>query len=220
MTINEDAIWDAYNLLLLGSDVERIRKLLARTDLFRMSLSVPGDVVECGVFKGSSFMLWIKLLHIFAHGSTKRVVGFDMFDHFPVAAPDDQFPVDAYVKASKFEGIQPEDLYTRVEEAGFSRDRCELVAGDIGETAPDYVNQHVGFRISLLHLDLDLSEPTEAALEALYPRVVKGGVVIFDEYAIASWSESHAVDRFLKDQNIQLSTLPWARTPTAYLIKP
>ena len=42
-----------------------------------------------------------------------------------------------------------------------------------------------GFRISLLHMDLDVEEPTLKALEALWPKVCKGGVVIFDEYAIS-----------------------------------
>jgi len=33
--------------------------------------------------------------------------------------------------------------------------RVVLVDGDIAETAPSYVNASPGFKISLLHLDLD-----------------------------------------------------------------
>ena len=48
-----------------------------------------------------------------------------------------------------------------------------------------YTMSRPGFRISLLYMDLDVEEPTLKALEALWPRVCKGGVVIFDEYAIS-----------------------------------
>ncbi len=48
-----------------------------------------------------------------------------------------------------------------------------------------YSESHPGFRISLLHMDLDVEIPTLKALEALWPKVCKGGVVVFDEYAIS-----------------------------------
>ena len=48
----EEKLWDSYNDLMMSADVERLRKVLAREELFRMTLDVPGDIVECGVFKG------------------------------------------------------------------------------------------------------------------------------------------------------------------------
>ena len=60
-TANDSSLWDAYNTLLLGADVERIRKIIARYELFRMTLDVPGDIVECGVLKGSSLMLFFEV---------------------------------------------------------------------------------------------------------------------------------------------------------------
>ena len=80
--VTEDQLWDAYNNLLLSSDIDRVRKLLCRYELFNMSLSVPGDIVECGVFKGAGWMYWLKLLRLFAEGEQKRVVGFDTFGSF------------------------------------------------------------------------------------------------------------------------------------------
>lgn len=45
-------------------------------------------------------------------------------------------------------------------------------------------------------------------------------VYIFDEYACDKWSESNAVDKFLKEHpNLELKTIPWSRTPSAYLLK-
>src|SRR5688572_14044527 len=94
----DESIWDAYNLLLLGPDIERLRKLLARYDLFRMSIEIPGDIVECGVFKGAGLMFWLKLLEIYCHGSNKRVVGFDVFKGFQdISAESEARDVTAFL---------------------------------------------------------------------------------------------------------------------------
>ncbi len=62
MNENSEDIFLHYNALLLSSDTSRIRKMLARYELFRRSLEVPGDIVECGVYKGASVAYWLKLL--------------------------------------------------------------------------------------------------------------------------------------------------------------
>ena len=58
----DQELWNSYNNLLLSSDTDRIKKLLARYEVFKKAMKVPGDIVECGVFKGSGFML--SLIHI------------------------------------------------------------------------------------------------------------------------------------------------------------
>ena len=52
----DQELWNSYNNLLLSSDTDRIKKLLARYEVFKKAMKVPGDIVECGVFKGSGFM--------------------------------------------------------------------------------------------------------------------------------------------------------------------
>jgi hypothetical protein len=213
-------IWDAYNLLLLGPDVERLRKLFARYELFKMSLDVPGDIVECGVFKGSGLMLWAKLLQIFCPGSIKRVVGFDLFTKFAESSNDfEAQQVESFLAETNFDGTSIEKLNGKLKDAHIPDTAYELVQGDICTTAASYVAAYPGFRISLLHLDLDLEVGTLAALKAFWPRVVSGGVVIFDEYAVPRWTESHAVDQFFADKQVTLRALSFARTPTSYVIK-
>lgn len=216
----DSAIWDAYNLLLLGPDIERLRKLLVRYDLFRISLDVPGDIVECGVFKGTGLMLWLKLLQIYCPGSIKRVVGFDVFTSFAeTSGVLEKEQVEEFIRETQFQGVTIDELYEKIDAMSLDRDKCELIAGDIRKTVPEYVATRPGFRISLLNLDLDLEEATFAALEAFWPRVVRGGVVIFDEYGVSRWTESNAVDRFLAGKTIGLRTLGWSRTPSAYIVK-
>ena len=50
---DDEKLWDSYNHLMMSADVERLRKVLAREELFRKTIDIPGDIVECGVFKGS-----------------------------------------------------------------------------------------------------------------------------------------------------------------------
>jgi len=219
--VDEDAIWDAYNLLLGGPDTERLRKMLVRAELFASVVDVPGDVVEAGVLKGTGLLFWLKLLAIRTPGSIARVVGFDLFEGWSEQAADaDKEVVDAYLAEAGFSGITPEAIAAKVEAAGFAG-RCELVAGDVCETAPAYVEAHPGFRIRLLNLDMDVGAPTKAALEALWPRVSRGGVVVFDEYAVSHWSASEGIDAWLETQpGLRVRTIPWGRSPTAFVVKP
>ena len=51
--VNNQKLRDSYHELLFGPDIGRIKKLLIRYDLYRMSKDVSGDIFECGVFKGA-----------------------------------------------------------------------------------------------------------------------------------------------------------------------
>ena len=97
----------------------------------------------------------------------------------------------------------------------------ELIKGDVSATIPTYIAKHPGFRISYLYFDLDVEKPTAAALKLLYDRVVCGGIIVFDEYGVDQWGEANAVDAFLEEHpELSLRTLPWAKTPPAYIVKP
>ena len=40
----------------LKSDVSRYGKLLSHYEIYKQILSIPGDIIECGVFKGVSLL--------------------------------------------------------------------------------------------------------------------------------------------------------------------
>src|SRR5215207_1459399 len=120
-------VWDAYNTLLLGPDVERIRKLLARYELFKLSLQVPGDIVECGVFKGAGLLYWLKLLAIFAPGSAKRVVGFDTFGQLPESVCEFEKRAFATLFANADCQSVASERTCRAARAAGLQDRMELV---------------------------------------------------------------------------------------------
>ncbi len=76
-------IFESYNYLIESNDVERLKKILIRYELYKLSEDVPGDIFECGVFKGTGHIFWLKLLKIFDPNSLKKVIGFDTFGDFP-----------------------------------------------------------------------------------------------------------------------------------------
>jgi hypothetical protein len=216
----EQAIWDAYNLLLTSPDRERLRKLIARYELFRMTLELPGDIVEAGVFKGTGLLTFLKLLAIHCPGSRKRVIGFDLFADFEQATPEsERASVRTLLEAAQTRGPGRAEIAALVQAAGFEADRCLLVEGDITVTAADLCRKEPGLRISLLHLDLDLGAATQAALEILWERVVRGGVVVFDEYSVPEWTAGRGIDAFFRDRQETIRSLPYSRTPGGYVVK-
>jgi hypothetical protein len=65
---------------------------------------------------------------------------------------------------------------------------------------------------------MDIEQPTYDALNNFWERMSVGGIVVFDEYAHHQWSESKAVDRFVKENNLELKSLHFD-APTAYIKK-
>ncbi len=205
-----------------------LKRLLAHYELYRMTIDLPGDIVELGVYRGASLLSWANFLEIRNMGDrAKRVIGFDNFAGFKTLDEKDGAADPRVGKVpGGFDGGTFEEqlqdaiaIYDRDRFIGY-KPRVVLVKGDIEETVPRFVVENPGTRISLLHLDCDVYQPTRRALEVLWPLVVASGIVLFDEYAIPPWEgESRAVDEFFAGQNVVLRKLDWSTSPGAYLIK-
>lgn len=205
-----------------------MKHLLALYELFRLTVELPGDIVELGVFRGQTLMMWANFLEARNIGDrTKKVYGFDNFKGFQKLSTEDG---PAYPHVQKQPGsFNPAQYYEELTEVIniFDNDRfvpwkkrIELISGNVEETVPRFVEENPGLRISLLHFDVDLYEPTLAGLKHLFPLVVSGGVVVFDEYGVLEWGgESSAVEQFFKNQNYVLKKFEWNNRPGGYLIK-
>lgn len=205
-----------YDEFLRTSGPDRLQKILARYELFRYTIELPGDVVECGVFKGSGVFTWVKLIQIFKPASLTRVIGFDFFEAERKARfrhPEDKEGFDWHAEG----WANRDDLKAIC--AGWGFDRLELIAGDVAKTTKVWAETQLGSRISLLYIDVDNYEATRAILRNLYPLLVPGGIVAFDEYALPGFGEADAVDEYFSSSSIKLQSFPWARTPSAFMIK-
>ncbi len=205
-----------------------ITRFLAHYELYKMIQDIPGCIVECGVYQGNSLFAFAKFLEIFHPGDRIRnVIGFDSFqglqDFNDKDGPmyENRSKVVGGWSAGEFKDAFYEfvDIYHSDMFVPQAK-RVQIVEGNILETVPKYVEQHPGLRISLLHLDVDIYEPNLAALENLYPRVVPGGLVVLDEYAMTEWGgESSAFEDYFKDEMPVLNKFPWTSTPGGFFIK-
>jgi Macrocin-O-methyltransferase (TylF) len=167
-----------------------LARFLVRYEVFKLNLGIHGSVVECGVFAGGGLMTWSQCSSILEpYNHTRRVVGFDTFTGFPkIHDKDASSGTSEYLHPGAFDTST--DMLEELNQLASIHDRnrplghipkVELVKGDSCDTIPQYLEMNPHLLISLLYLDFDLYEPTKAALQHLLPRVVRGGVVAFDE---------------------------------------
>ncbi|HSK79641.1 MAG TPA: TylF/MycF/NovP-related O-methyltransferase [Thermoanaerobaculia bacterium] len=145
---------------------------------------IPGDFVECGVWRGGSSLLVSLILK--ARGVRDRKVL--LYDTFTGMTPPSEMDVD--YKGNTAAGMMAENAdgrgwcYAPLEELKSNFARHELpfetafIEGDVAETLKGPKPE----RIALLRLDTDWYESTLAELVHLYPRLSPGGVLIIDDY--------------------------------------
>lgn len=216
-------IYDSFNDFMFSDDTKVLGKLVARTLLFKRVIDVPGDIIECGVFKGSGILTWLKLKKIICPTAFKKIVGFDFFDTKQLIKGLDGIDRERMEDLFKSRGFSFDSdfmdiLSDTISKAGFDESNYELIKGDVSISSTEYVRKRPGARISLLYMDLDLEKPTYDVLENFWPRMSYGGIVVFDEYAYHQWSESTGVDKFFHPKKIKIINLPY-NAPTAYVIK-
>lgn len=216
-------LFDAFNSFIFSGDTKVFGKLIARANLFNKVIDVPGDIVECGVFKGSGIFTWLKLKEVLAPNSFKKVMGFDFFDTDGLMAELSGIDKERMNHLFESRNVHMDSAYKDILEnmildAGFGQGDFELIQGDVCKTTYDVVSRRPGFKISLLYLDLDLEKPTYESLSALWPRLSRGGIVVFDEYGYHQWSEALGVDKFIEENNLQVKVLNF-NAPTAYIEK-
>lgn len=205
------------NAFYLSCVNTRFSKLLSHYELYKMTAELPGDVVECGVFKGCSFVRFAAFRELLRHAYSHRLIGFDTFGKFPETNfEEDKKYRKNFVGVAGDQSISTEQLTEVLENKGLNKN-IELVPGDITRTVPKYVAENPNLKISLLNMDTDVYEPAMTILEHLFPKIVKGGILILDDYAKFP-GETKAADEFFKDKDVTVKKFPFAVTP-CYLVK-
>lgn len=189
-----------------------VARFLARYHLFNLIEKVPGCIFECGVHYGGGFSSWQHLSEIYEPVNfTRRIYGFDTFEGFPTVSDADNTTLGNRHASGDFTVANEEalivDTLKNVEETRkvFVPERFNIVKGDISDTLPNLLASDSSISIALLYLDLDLFEPTVNVLKACLPRLTRGSVVVFDEYADPNWpGETRALSEVLGINNVAL----------------
>jgi hypothetical protein len=192
-------------------------KVIAHYELFKMVQDLPGAIVECGLFKGVSFVRFAMLRSLFGNVFSKKMIGFDVFGPFPETRfEQDKKMREKFIRDAGLESISKEQLLEVFRRKGLEKN-VELIEGDVCETVPEYVRNNPELKISLLNLDTDIYEPAVVILEHLWPRIVKGGILLLDDYGIFP-GETKAADEYFNDKNAKIKKLSFSVTP-CYVVK-
>ena len=84
---------------------------------------------------------------------------------------------------------------------------------------PAYFERNQERSIAICNIDVDLYEPTAVALDVLFPRVVRGGIVILDDYEAFPGARRAVEEYFARHKRPErIQRFPFAQTP-CFLVK-
>ena len=208
-------VWDAENVFYLKSDPSRLKKVLAHYELYKKIADVEGAFLEFGVFKGASFLRFITFSEIISSTENRKFFGFDSYEKFPRGdlklVSDHEF-ITRFEEASG-DPISTDTLNQLIASKCFANpENIELVKGDVFETLPIFIDKNPGLKIAVLHLDMDVYEPTKFCLDMLYPMLQNDGIIICDDYNQVEGA-TQAFDEFANQFNKKIEKTGFSKTP-------
>lgn len=164
--------------------------------------NIPGDVVECGVWRGGNLILAAKVVE--NGNQLRKIWGFDTFSGMTEPTIFDTYPDGTHVSNTLSNSVKDENIKNIHAIASKNQvlsnlkknsvdHLVQLVEGRVEETLLNEENLPVS--ISILRLDTDWYESTKTELEILYPKLERGGVCIIDDYGHYSGAKK-AVDEY------------------------
>jgi len=181
----------------------------------------PGAFVECGVAKGGSMMaIAYTLLDLGINN--RELFLYDTFEGMPEpeAVDKGRFGEAAVQSWRKHRGRSGQgdwithgvdEVKVNLLSTGYPESRLHFVKGKVEETLPA---RSPDGAIALLRLDTDWHASTKAELDLLYPKLVRGGIIIVDDYF--RWQGARkAVDNYVAEHKLPIF---WARIDDASVI--
>lgn len=151
--------------------------------------SIPGDFVECGVWRGGNAILAAGVFKMM--GAERKVILFDTFEGMTVPTEKDVQEKNGESAFREFQEKQRqghnewcyaslEDVKANFKRYGLLDDNVIFIKGDVLETLS--AKENLPDQVSVLRLDTDWYESTKKELQVLYPILSENGVIIVDDY--------------------------------------
>lgn len=208
-------IWDIENYFYFASNPFRLKKIILHYEIFKKSKNIDGAIIECGVFKAVSLIRFLNFRDLLNLEKKKKLFGFDVFGNFPdqINKRDNDFAKGHNKKLGK--GIN----FTKLQKNLTNKFKnFELIKGKVEKTIPNFLKKNSKLKISFLHLDLDVYEPTKYVLDNLFERVSNGGIILVDDYS-RTYGATKAIDEFIKKRpKLKIETLEFDKY-LKYLVK-
>ncbi|HKR26200.1 MAG TPA: TylF/MycF/NovP-related O-methyltransferase [Acidobacteriaceae bacterium] len=158
------------------------------------AIRLPGEFWECGVYKGGTARMFAELLSAQAESRTLH-----LFDTF-AGMPETDHAHDLH-RMGDFADTSLESVRSFVG----NRERTECHPGFI----PDTFTGMERSAIALAHVDVDIYRSVKDCCDFIYPRLVPGGTMIFDDYGFPTCPGAReAVDEFFRDKSETPLVLP------------
>jgi O-methyltransferase len=195
--------------------------------------NIEGCIIECGVESGNFEHIWIN--ELMKNNSVRDIYLFDTFGG--LVEPTEY---DYTCKDAKLYQMNKDEVYStwknhvinekvnmwcytplgkvkqRLNSTGYPENNLHYVVGDVMETLKDKTT--IPEKIAILRLDTDWYESSKYELEQMYDNVVRGGIIIFDDYY--HWDgQRRATDDFFKSRNINYNFVNIGNYKTAAIIK-
>lgn len=169
---------------------------------------VPGGFVECGVWRGGNIIVFSELNNKL--GLKRKIFAYDTFEGMtkPTDLDSDYSgkKAETHLKEQKRIPNDPKNVHciasltecknnVSYNVINYQND-VNFIKGSVEEQL--CIKKNLPEKISILRLDTDWYSSTKKELEVLYPRLVKNGILIIDDYG--SWNGcKKAVDEFFKN---------------------
>jgi O-methyltransferase len=212
------SLYNATQSITKGAAFDNIHRQCRFYSTFQMAdyaASLPaGDVIECGCWHGHTTVGIATILS--AHGFSGR---FHVFDSFEgglsgfTEKDESFFRLSGREKAALVEQFASDFNFVRSVTSKFGF--VQLHRGWIPQSFSSFTPTLTKF----VHVDVDMYEPTKAALEFFWESLVPGGCIVVDDYNHSVFEgATQAVDEFLQDKTPQLFyKVPFAGS--CYVIK-
>ena len=159
---------DDFNRLSPGNPYSQDRKWTLR-EYVKLSNALPGDLAECGCYIGTSAFF---MAQASSHG---KLYLFDSFQGLSDPNATDK-NIASDVMPWSAGDLSTSEAILRNNLARY--DSIEVLPGWIPERFKDVAD----CQFRLVHIDVDLYKPTRDSLVFFYPRIVKGGFIVMDDY--------------------------------------
>jgi len=127
---------------------------------------IDGEILEFGVYQGKT------MKHIAAAFPDKMIYGFDSFQGLPE---------DWFLNAEDNISTRPAG-YFALENLPEVPKNVKLIKGFFDQSLPKWLKENPVKQISILHIDCDLYSSTKTVFNFLNKYIVKGTIIIFDEF--------------------------------------
>ena len=164
--------------------------------LIDLTSALRGDVADCGVFVGGSTVAMG--LYLRQHNIQKTIYGFDSFEGFEEDALKEDLALGGEInedrRADSYKTTSFEAVSKKIKR--FHRTNIKLVKGFFHESFRALPHD---IRFSFVHMDVNIYSSYKECLEFFYPLMVRGGIILFDEYNDPPWPGCNkAVDEFTR----------------------